>query len=810
VLPAFLVVAFVGGLSLRSLAWVSLGDVWLVSAGVLASCLALATRARRPLSWFLASAIGAGCWGALLAPPAPDVQAYRSLQRGLARLTFEVTRSGCGEQGCWSEARLLRCVELEAHSCAPPGQRLGVGSAEELPLGATVTALGTLKLRPTFRNPTPATIWPDVRPALQASLHGGARPRIDAIARLDAGLAAARGAIRAALARSLSPPHAGIARALLLGEGGAVERELNDAIRNAGVSHVLAVSGMHVTLLVGALVACVRTLWLRTPLAVHWEARRAAAALGVLLAPLIARLCGAAPSAVRAAWTSTLMYLVVALGWRPCALSVAALIVGVHATLSPFDALHPGFVLSVLATAALLTHRRGEGALRAAFLESLRAWLATAPFLLLCFGQTSFIAVLANVALLPLGGALVPLVALHCANAMFALERELPTGPLFELASGAFVEAARLCSQIDPGFTVPPMMPLEVSAAALFALGFMLPCSWRLRALLGTATLAVIVGSEWSLRSELAAGELRVTFLDVGQGDSALLETREGKAALIDAGGSIGGGPDPGKHAVLPLLRARRIARLEYVVLSHPHPDHYGGLLALLDALPIGELWDTGQAEAESAEHGDVARLLARARERGVRVRRPHELCGKVERLGAARLSVLAPCPAFDTTRGANDNSFVIRVEHGARSFLFTGDVERAGEAELSEQPQAALRSDVLKVAHHGSRTSSTARLLARVQPRLAVVSAGIANPFGHPHAEVVARLAQAAPHLLRTDVHGGVEVRSDGRVLTVRAWDPTVRLRLYGDERSLPDARHHQDHTRDRTQQQDRAGEPH
>ena len=160
-----------------------------------------------------------------------------------------------------------------------------------------------------------------------------------------------------------------------------------------------------------------------------------------------------------------------------------------------------------------------------------------------------------------------------------------------------------------------------------------------------------------------------MTFLDVGQGDAALLETA-GHAALIDAGGSIGGGPDPGALAVLPLLRARRITHLDWVVLSHPHPDHYGGLRAVLDSVSVGELWDTGQAEAEATDTaGPVAQLLASAREHGARVARTaRALCGREHTLGGARVRVLAPCPTFDLGRGANDNSFVLRVAHGARS----------------------------------------------------------------------------------------------------------------------------------------------
>ncbi len=771
----WLAAALLAGLSAVSLGWLPRADTCWTALGLASGVAAVGLRAR-PLVWWLALCLGALSWGALLAPRRAS-DSFAGLRSGLARIQFEAERGGCGRQGCWCEARLLACRELEAGSCVAPGVLLGVASAEELPLGARVTALATLKPRVAFRNPLGTSAWPDLRPPVYAELVRGSRPRIDALSALDRALAAARDAIRRTLEQSLRPPHAGIARALLLGEGTAVEPELNEAIRGAGVSHVLAVSGMHVTLLAGAAVALVRVLWLRTPLALRWEARRVAAALGVVLAPLIARLCGAAPSAVRAAWTSTLVYLLIALGRRPSALAVSALVVAAYAVLSPRDALHPGFVLSVLATAALLTSRPskvGEGPLRRAFQESLRAWLATGPFLLLCFGQTSLIALLANVALLPLGTALVPLAAAHLASAELALAGLLPSGPVFELASGAFLAASRFCSDVDPGLALPPLTSCEVVALVAVAGCFMLPCRLRTRVAVCLWAALGAAASEWVLRTELSNGELRVTFVDVGQGDAILLEEGSGHAALIDAGGNVGGGPDPGARALVPLLRARRMRALDLVVLSHPHPDHYGGLAAVFEALSARELWDTGQAEAEDAE-GALTALLADARARGVQVRRPNEVCGRAHAFGRARIEVLAPCPRFDETLGPNDNSFVLRVTHGARSFLFTGDAERAAEAALLASG-GALRSDVLKVGHHGSRTSSTPALLRAVSPWLAVVSAGRANRFGHPHPEVLERLSTAARHVMRTDLAGGVEVLSDGRALRVRSFEEPQR----------------------------------
>lgn len=775
-LVSLLTACFLAALSAVALGWMPRSEGVLVAIAGLSSVASVATLPRRPLVWFLTVLVAATCWGALLSPR-PERVDLADLRGGLARLELLVGRGGCSDRGCYSEAELLACRELEPHACVPAGSLLGVSSERELPLGATVSALGKLSPRVTFHNPSEVTVWPDTRPELRATLKPGSQPRIDRLSWLDGLLSRARHSLRRALEGSLHPPHTGIARALLLGEGAAVERTLNDAIRGAGVSHVLAVSGMHVTLLVGALVLLARWLWLRTPLALYWEARRVSAGLGVVLAPLIARLCGASPSAVRAAYTSALMYLVTALGLRPSALAVSAVVVSAHAVLTPRDALHPGFVLSVLATAALLTHPRparlgqsatpAHGPVGAALRESLRAWLATTPFLLLCFGQTSLVSLLANVALIPIGTALVPLAAVHAGVVQLALHALIPSAPLFELVSAAFVEAARICAGVDPGLSLPPLTGWQLMALVVVASSLMLDLSWRTRGMVAAGALSVFLLSEWSLRRSLAASDLRVTFLDVSQGDAALLETA-GHAALIDAGGSIGGGPDPGALAVLPLLRARRITHLDWVVLSHPHPDHYGGLRAVLDNVSVGELWDTGQAEAEATDpDSPVAQLLSSAQERGARVRAPTALCDREHALGSARVRVLAPCPTFDLGRGPNDNSFVLRVAHGARSFLFTGDIEHEAEAELTRAP-SALRSDVFKVPHHGSRTSSSEALLRAVAPTIAVVSAGRANRFGHPHPEVETRLAQHAKQVLRTDQAGGVQVVSDGKDLTV------------------------------------------
>jgi beta-lactamase superfamily II metal-dependent hydrolase len=234
----------------------------------------------------------------------------------------------------------------------------------------------------------------------------------------------------------------------------------------------------------------------------------------------------------------------------------------------------------------------------------------------------------------------------------------------------------------------------------------------------------------------------------------------------------VGSGVDPGKAAVVPVLRAKRRERLEFVVLSHPHPDHFAGLPAVLRAVEIGEFWDTGQGEREGA--GPVyAALIADLRARGVPILGPRELCGVPRERAGVTLELLMPCPNFVPNRDANDNSFVMRVRFGERSVLLTGDAEAEEEAELVAHYGSRLRSDFLKVGHHGSRTSTGDALLDQVRPRWASISCGVRNRFGHPHLPVLERLERRGIQTARTDRGGAVVFSTDGsraEVTTVRA----------------------------------------
>jgi competence protein ComEC len=187
----------------------------------------------------------------------------------------------------------------------------------------------------------------------------------------------------------------------------------------------------------------------------------------------------------------------------------------------------------------------------------------------------------------------------------------------------------------------------------------------------------------------------------------------------------------------------------------------------VIRSVEVGEFWDTGQGLAQGA--GPIyARIRGLLRERGVKVLGPAELCGEREQ-GGVVVQVLSPCPHFRASLGANDNSFVIRLRFGARAFLFTGDAEHDAEADLLASA-ATLSADFLKVGHHGSRTSSTPAFLDAVAPRVATMSTGVRNRFGHPHAPTLQKLSERGILALRTDRFGGIRIQTDGNALAIHS----------------------------------------
>jgi competence protein ComEC len=251
-----------------------------------------------------------------------------------------------------------------------------------------------------------------------------------------------------------------------------------------------------------------------------------------------------------------------------------------------------------------------------------------------------------------------------------------------------------------------------------------------------------------------------VTSIDVGEGDSNLVVTPEGKTLLIDAGGPTGGPHlsefDVGENVVSPYLWTRGFQRLDVVALTHAHSDHMGGMGSVLRNFRPRELWLSVIPPSD-----ELSKLIVEARELGIRVTQHFD--GDAFAFGGAGIRVLAPAREWRSFRPENNDSLVMKISYGATSALMEGDAETLSEARMAERnPEAGL----LKVGHHGSRTSATPRFLAVVHPQFAVISVGARNHFGLPKLEVLERLEGAGVSTYRTDLYGAATFFLDGKAI--------------------------------------------
>jgi len=599
-------------------------------------------------------------------------------------------------------------------------------------------------------------------------------------------LEAGRSRFAEAASRALPPAEAGLLRSIGAGDRSAVDPATTEAFARSGLIHLLSVSGLHLAVVALGGYRLLRALLLRSAwLSARLDARRAAAALALPLAGLYALATGADVPVVRSALASGLGFAAVLLDRETSALSALSL------ALLAVLAAEPGAVLDVslqlsfasVAGLALLTRplrqaipwqpgpgRAGRAAewLLTGLAAGLAAGLATAPLVAFHFRRLSLLAPLANLAGVPLGAALTVLGALAALLAALAAPLALP------LLWAAW-PLAWLLLRVNALFAAPEAAAVGVASPGLLGLAacgvglwgaVVLRGRWRAAAI-GLALAGLLLPGPLRARSASARGLLEVVFLSVGQGDSTFLRLPDGTAALVDGGGDPAGRQDPGRRDVLPFLRDAGVRRLWLAALSHPHPDHLQGLVSVARELPVERLL-TGPLPPELELPAARTHLVARA---GAELTR-----------AGVRLRALGPPPGAEGWT-ENDASLVLRVEHGRVAILLLGDVEREGEAALLAG-RAPLAAQVVKVAHHGARTSSTPELVAAVRPEVAVISLARRNRYGFPAPEVVARWEAAGARVLRTD-GGAVRLLSNGeRVWQVPAEGAVDALALWREGR--------------------------
>jgi competence protein ComEC len=551
------------------------------------------------------------------------------------------------------------------------------------------------------------------------------------------------------LDRAFDPdgPTRAVLGAMVLGDRGLLTDDLNALLRDAGLVHLLSISGLHTAMTVLVLLALFRRAGLGPKgLLVGGGAALLALAALVGHGASVWRACGSLGAALVARAVGREVDALAAL-----ALSAAVLVVAV-----PALAWNAGFLLSVTATAGLVACARpaqGEearGLVGRAFAASAGAYAATLPLVARFFGRAAPAALVANLVAAPLCAACLG------AGAAVILAGPCPVlGPFAargaELAVGALLLVARWAAALPAGHlrVAPPSSLL----AALYVTALLAAWSSRaaspagrlLRLLAMLAAIAIHLGPP-----PPGAGPARLEVLDVGQGLSVLLRGPDGGFALYDAGPTGGGRFDAGDRIVIPALSTRGCRRLEVLVLSHDHDDHAGGARAVLRDLDVGELWLAAGSERDELT-GAVA---AYAVERGVAVRRIRR--GDSARMSGLRVEALHPAKE-DRHRLVNDRCLALRVgADGGEAVILPGDLEADAERALVRSG-VDLRGAVLVAPHHGADGSSTPELLAAVGARWVIVSAGDGNRFGHPGTAALSRYAAAGALVARTDREGTV-----------------------------------------------------
>ena len=696
-----------------------------------------------------------------------------------------------------------------------------VGSPRD---GKQVATLRTTTVGPDgFRVAATLPRYPAVEPGDEVVVEGRTRPRPDSpygayLERLDAwGSLAAdtltistsgsgparmlerlRRSAAEALTVTLPEPEAGLAAGILIGLRDRVDRDVAAAFTTAGVSHVVAISGWNIAIVAAAIASVAGRL-----------GRRRRAVVTVLAITVYIAFAGASPSVLRAGAMAGVVllaretgragYAAAALGWAVTLLLLA----------DPALITDAGFQLSTVATAGLIAwatpmseriDRLGGGRLPRWLVESLgvslAAQAATLPIVLVSFGRLAVIAPVVNLFV-------VPLVAPAMAAGIVALLAGAAVGAGGPAAIGAILAAPAwvafrlMVSMVEATASLPfasvQLDPPLGTAAAAGMVGATGAVAWirrrRGRPRASTATpgpvpltargprqlparltrgatvaLVVSVGVAGGVIAVRPPGVARVTVLDVGQGDAILIEGADGGRLLVD------GGPNPDRLLV---VLDRHLPpwdrRIDAVILSHPHEDHVAGLALLLDRYRVRRVFEPGM-RGQGPGYAAWAERLARP-DAPVR-----SGLATGDRLAIDDISLRVlwpdrgsvPTEPADTGTGINNVSIVLLGEVGGRRFLLTGDIEE--EIDPLVLSRGIPRVDLLKVAHHGSRTATTGPFVAATDPAIAIASAGADNSYGHPARTTLERLAAAGARVYRTDRDGTVTVEFERDRMTVRA----------------------------------------
>jgi competence protein ComEC len=585
------------------------------------------------------------------------------------------------------------------------------------------------------------------------------------------------GRVRAHVRHSVSrwvAPHSSISGAIvtavLIGDRTGLPDAVRLRLQAAGTYHVIAISGGNIAILaaliVGVLLVCGIT-------------GRRSAVLTILLLAAYAQVATAGPSV----WRATLMAIVYLTArvldhrtppWQAIAMA-AALVLAVQ----PLDVRDAGFVLTFGATAALLEgarrisnrvpHSRSARWLLASVVASIAVEVVLLPVNAWAFSRVTSAGLLLNLLAVPLMGVIQVCGIVVCLAPALSMVAA-PAGWLAHAGAQGLIDSARLVD-VAPVLSVRVPPPPAVLIAVYYAgLAGALIGRRIARAaavvVMTAASVAIVTGEPATTIGARQVPPLRMTTFDVGQGDATLLQFPDRSALLVDTGGTpFGSGFDIGRRVLSPALWARGVRHLDALLLTHGDPDHIGGARAIVDDFAPPLVWEG----IPVVSHEGLQEILQRAQHLGARVEQ--KFAGAERRMGDARVRVLHPSPPdWERPRVRNDDSVVVEVVYRDVAVLLLGDVGADVERTLLPHLTPA-RHRILKVAHHGSRTSSSRELLDGWRPQIAVISCGRGNTFGHPVPEVLRRFESIGAAVYRTDLHGQITIDTDGNDVRVRTY---------------------------------------
>lgn len=603
-----------------------------------------------------------------------------------------------------------------------------------------------------------------------------------------------RSRLNTAFNDSLSASTAPFVKALITGERALIPKETDEAFNATGLTHLLHKAGLHFGLLFFFLFGTIRLLIKALPdkffsrLTLFASPSQVAA---VISFPFMVWYLGISPpdfGTVRAFIMACFFLFGLMVQRKGLWLNNLVLAVFIIAAYRPDSLVELSFQLSVaavlcigLAVGGRQDHEKSSvvSYMRTSLLITAAVSAGTAPLIIYYFHLFSLVSPLTNLVVIPVVGFVIMPLAL-ISSFSFLLFNILPFHSVLDMVAGGVLSFVQYAGGWEFAYLRLPAFPpvliiffytgLCMYTALIYSgtrdigrnvgagstqghgAGVFIP---RMRSLLLPCSVALLPAVIFSVAVCLERHRLAVTFLDVGQGDGAVIELPDSRTLVMDTGSS---GLQVGEF-----LHYRGIDEIEAIVLSHGHHDHTGGLEYLVDDFKVRALWDNGRLLHK-------AEVIEKVPHRGFQR-------GDIIRGRGYVMTFLHPYEGFycsgsnksEESSEENNDSLIVRIQGEAASFLFTGDVEKEGEEDAAHTGQA-LRSTVLKVAHHGSHTSSSEAFLAAVSPDVAVISAGRKNRFGHPHKETLARLAGC--RVYRTDRDGAVKISEgdNGRVL-VKTW---------------------------------------